>query len=339
MNKLFIAVENDEVMPDGSLEDDIAVIDSNSAAIAQLSDSAQEGSDIQETLGQMDAAPGQAAQIAKEHLMSRLMLSSNVSMESVEHRVDRGQSIAQEGIGARLKETIKRVFTSDQKLLKLLESSMEKVKTGEMSESSIEEPGWGRIFTAGSKTTISGKDAIATAREFVKVINGNDLITVLEKIGLTLQKTADQLNKSTFVADDAAVAEIERLGAELDEIESKIGKLLPNVTSVRRDVNFKPLDKKEAVELSKITEDLIDNNKLTNALARFSEKSNEYNAVMITNHFTRLKTVIGLPAADLKAARNVVSRSNRMVTVVNNILTDRSKLAYGSVKYITSSVK
>jgi hypothetical protein len=60
---------------------------------------------------------------------------------------------------------------------------------------------------------------------------------------------------------------------------------------------------------------------------------------MITNHFTRLKTVIGLPAADLKAARNVVSRSNRMVTVVNNILTDRSKLAYGSVKYITSSVK
>jgi len=334
-------VQTTEVVtqPVEPVESDIAQMAQDTAEMSQIVQDVEEGRAIQDTLEKMEVEPENAAQIAKEHLLTRISCKGNSSLESVGNRVETVAGIAQEGIGKRFVETVKRVMTSEEKLEAELKAGLDKIAANGTKEEDIKEPGWGRVFSEGVTGTASASDVEKKIDQISKIIHSPSTIKILKNYSRLCEIVAIKLDKSTFVADDAVVKELEALHEDASKIAESVK--IDYAVGDRSDINFKPVNQKEADKIgSKITK-LLSDKTFNDAISEASKSFDKYWSSDIRASSTRLKSILikHMEAADVKVARDVISKMENLAVVINTVITDKSKLIYGAVKYISASAK
>jgi hypothetical protein len=151
-----------------------------------------------------------------------------------------------------------------------------------------------------------------------------------------VDKLADSVSKSTFIANDIAVADINALTEKIDEFKDTVYNFNTkhNVKTAKNDPSFEPLDVKAADKLSKLAISLIEDNKVNLLLSAMQDSVNRANINLFSASSTRL---IGSFAKDLRAARNMILKLNPVMNEILSATAERNRVAYASMNYIKAS--
>ena len=188
-----------------------------------------------------------------------------VSMEALANlrdlsaRTDAMISIAQEGIIDTIGKHIVDSFNTDKGLVKKLKAAVAAYQSKGGKEGTIAGSlALRRIFSAGGRTEVTGKEAISDLKEYLS------LKSELEKGFDRLAEISRELNanvkESTFVAKDDFVTKIEALKREAETITAKISAIEKQADNGGQGkATYAALSASEVSELSKLAEELLEN--------------------------------------------------------------------------------
>lgn len=341
--------------------------------VEQLGD-VQEGADIaetateitesvQETVNQGDGMSEQTSEIvnsAMEHFYDRLgykrkRVSAIPAMESFKVKESRLQAtkvaveelqnfsnklhgsltVAQEGVFARLGNTLRLVFTSNEKIRERVDQYAADLKSKGSNGKLIKEPGWGRSFAKIGKPVLNGADVIKHTEALTKLLTSAEAIDVMKDITDLLEKLTLEVSKSRFVANDDAVKEIQSLTEKASALRDKIDKLIfTDVRTAKNDPSFQALTPEEGEKIAKTVNTLLNNTALDNARTAMEQAISNTNSLLFTESQTRL---LGIYAADLRAVQQLVMKLNPIIGEIVNLSRDRMRTAFAVGKYMKAS--
>jgi hypothetical protein len=280
--------------------------------------------------------------VAQEHFLSKLGYKT-VSMESIDktvftNKLDKNISIAQEGILSRLGSAIRRAFTTKKRILNNIQQDLELLSVKGSRDSNILEPGWGRVFSLNSKTLVKPDEVIKIISDLERFSKDTNLISAIKDLGKLTIRLESEINKGTFIADDGAVKEINEMLPDVLQFEDRIDKIIQTDTSIKYDPNFEPLNINQAKKIADKVQDILTNNQLNSEIGKLNDILAQYNLSLLYNNMLRLKSSIGIPAADIKAASVAISVINRCINKIFGISLSIDKACYSSMRYIRDSV-
>ena len=355
---------------EAEIEIDVAKNDAEAAEIENDADRIEETESIGEAVDtmteQVEAAvesgegmseeTARAVDTALEHFKARLGYSKEIlpSMESfksadsrlaqtkvalenlkvLQAGLNKNLAISQEGLGARLKNVIERLATSDKKIL----SKVQTMKDMPAIESKkIEDPAWGRVFARSGKNELSGADIVKAYADMSSSSDRNKLKEILTKTQSIFTKVGDQLSRSTFIANDDAVKEITKLSEEADKLISEYKEFFDRNFGKEGSVNVTTATTAEVKKLASEVIATLQDDALNKAWVDYETAAYRTYDDYFENGKWRL---IGQFAADFRAFRRLID--SHMAKVVDCIHTYRSvenKAAYSAYKYLEASTK
>lgn len=284
--------------------------------------------------------PKKRATVATEDFKSEsLRLNATVlaleEMKDFSNRLDKGLTIAQEGMLARLGNSIKLLFTSSDKIQRLLKESVREIEAKGAKEGIIDEPGWGRSFSQLGETQLDGAAVIAYVTKVEKLVTSAAFVKLINDYTDIAYKLGSEVSRSWFIAKDEAVNAIKNLNDSADKLSSDADKLhLIGALTAKNDPSFKPLTVQEAKKLAGLAAGITNDQNLNQALYKLENAIQEANLQLYNNRSMRLAQGM---AADIRAARNIISKINVSLMHVIKITSNSERLAFASARYIKSS--
>lgn len=275
---------------------------------------------------------------AMESFEKDRLASSKLALEHLtvlRDKIDQRLSVAQEGIMERIGNAFKRAFTSNKKMLKAV-SQLHPTDLGD--ERSLGSPAWGRVFAMTGKHPVKGADIARLLHEYNAASNG-ELAKAVDKAAQGLHKIKAELGRSTFIANDDAVAEIGRIGADVAAAFEKIThKFAAGSKGGKNDVEIISCDKgtfnKIVEEMRTITTD----SDLDKAIRLYNSAASD-----IFQEGTDARPSLRLAgslAADVRAAKREVTHISQLINrAIPEVLNYTSSLVHGAYKYLTVSCK
>ena len=332
-------IVNEEVNDETSLEKDMLELEQSTNQTDAVEDSIDEAEQTQETLSKMEENPEEAVEIAKEHLMTRIGFANKVSLEKFNEVCDNSLTIAQEGLLQRFGHTLKLAVTSRAKMLSQTQEVLKKLKENGAKEGTIDEPGWGRVFTVNNSKHVKASEAIALVAKYQKLADDAGIIKAAKDGARILSDIGAALEKSTIIAKKSAVDEIHALYKQCQALAEENDKLSQHSQRIKYDVSFEPLQPADAEKIISNVEKMLDNNASRKAITDLYETVGEYNSTLISEHYQRLSSFFGFPADDIKAAKACIVELNKIFSNLAGIESDMNKLCYGAIQYVKASAK
>lgn len=264
--------------------------------------------------------------------------ANHVAMENLTHfnaQLTGGMSIAQEGMLARLGNSIKLIFTSEEKIIEMLKVGQKESIAHGSKTRQIKTPGWGRSFSVIAEKELSGKDVLKFLTNYEKIMTGSDFKNIVEDYIKIIGDLSKELSKSRWIANNAATKAIQDLTDDVDKFRTKADKLrLDTTKTARNDPSFEPLTPDEVKKIGDLALKMMTDAKL-NSLIRALE-----NAVDLcnTNIFVESNTrIVKWMAADIRAAQQIVWRLNPVLVEIVDVTSNRARLCFACARYIKAS--
>ena len=377
MRKGIIALEDDafiksevpEAQADVELERDMAVSEGDSTEIESAGDQLAEAEGIQDTVDTMadqveakvDSGEGiteetaQALEVAVEHFCKRLGYSKRVvpSMEgfkskesrlkqskialenlrTLSKRLDSSIAIAQEGFFSRLGNAVERLFTSNEKIVKTMKDIQNKAP---VAQKTIDDAAWGRVFVRSGNGDIGSADVV----QFTKTVqkSAHSLIPLMRKFEEIIRKASNEVDKGTWVADDSATEAINNMNEEAHALNDEFKKKLEGFRHTEGTANVTTANGSEIKQVASTVIEMLTDHDLQRAYESFQAEVHKANMTLFTNSLTRLKSRVGVPAADIKAyCRLLKDGLSDVYYVATNIASIKQKTAYSAYKYLKVS--
>ncbi len=252
------------------------------------------------------------------------------NLKELQAGLNKSLAVAQEGLGERFVNAIKRAFTNDDKI----RSSMNKVKTKAAIEpKDFKDPAWGRVFALGGKHELTGADVLKHLKE-IKKFRGT-LIPMIKELNEIIRKATNEVDKSRFIAKDEAVEELNKLTEEGVKIKERYDSEFAVNFNKEASVNIKSATDSEIKQIADTVIDLVNDSEFTKVVADLNEVVGTANVKLWTNQNTRIMAVM---AADIKAFHRLlegsVTKMYRLVAYTTHI---DWKASYSAYKYVEAS--
>lgn len=244
-------------------------------------------------------------------------------------------NVAQEGLIDKLANGWDLFWTNEGKLLGRLHEVAAAYDKGAVIEQPISSPAWGKALNINRKPTVTGADAVRVLGMLDKGIDSDKIADAYIKAADFLNQITASLNKSTFVANDAAVEAIIKLQKELDDTVSAVSSEFP-VASAGKDADFEPLKPEDKKKVATLVEQLLTNKKLKEAFGKLQASVRSLNVAYTDGAFTRLR---GSYAADMKATANSVRLTNDMIYKGLTLMKTNVRVCHAALAYIAASVR
>jgi hypothetical protein len=372
MRKGILALEGLEeeiaVAPETEIRADLAEAEMVGAEAEMQSDQIAEATEISGSLDQLgdqlqiSVQTGEGAseetlksmEVAVEHFCKRLGYGKKV-MPSLEGFVCKetqlaktqlaleniaalnkqlGQSIqvSQEGFMDTIKHRVSRLFATQDKMAKRLES----VSTGFDAKTAVEKemvnPPWGKLLSDG-KSHVNGADAVKTLAEHAKNFTSTKLIDGLHKINESLDKAITAMGKSTFIADDKMVARINAELAVIIQITEKITEE-DSAKGKAQNATFTPLTAADKNKLVSLLSTLLVNKKMSEAIDDVEKTMFSFARSSAPN-----LRLAGWEASDVKATQACMEMGWKSLNAGCDIVNHNVVLCHAVMAYIEASAK
>lgn len=261
----------------------------------------------------------------KEALVKQLRIAAE--------SLDKGVSIAQEGIVDRIKNKFSLLFTSNKKLKQELQDVSSKYDSAGAKKDVIKDPAFARILNPDGKPEITGATTIALAGEISKMVKDPVIEKVVVRLTDILDKVTVALNKSTFIADDDEVKKINDLFDEVENMYTEVREKI-TVDGRKESANAVPLESGDKKKVTSIVEDLLDTGAYDKIEDELLKAWWSFYDVYTTKQKSRF---IGFNAADMRVAMNLDDKGGDIVERIDGLMTVRFEVAHACVKYIKAS--
>lgn len=261
----------------------------------------------------------------KEALVKQLRIAAE--------SLDKGVSIAQEGIVDRIKNKFSLLFTSNKKLKQELQDVSSKYDSAGAKTDVIKDPAFARILNPKGEAQITGASATALAGEISKMVKDPVIEKVVVRLTDILDKVTVALNKSNFIADDNEVKKINDLFDEVDKMYSEVREKI-TVDGKKESADAVPLEAGEKKKLTAFVEDLLDTgayDKIEDELLKSWWSFFDVYSGKADSRF------IGFNAADMRVAKNLNDKGGDIMQRIDDLMTIRFEVAHACVKYIKAS--
>jgi len=248
-----------------------------------------------------------------------------------------GLSIAQEGIFARIGNSIKLMFSSEEKIHEKLLDIINSLDNKEFKTTVIKEPGWGRSFAIIGKRELNSNDVISYLERYKSLVSSSKLFDIINEYCTIVNSLSTELSKSRFIAKDEAIDAINSLTDKVNALEPEVNKIIGDhdVKTASNDPSFIPLDIKSSKKIGKDAIDIISNDKLNRAIEQISSAISHANITIWNESNTR---IMGILAKDIKAAQNLCNRLNPVMNEILIVIHERSRICYACLNYLKASI-
>ncbi len=261
----------------------------------------------------------------KEALVKQLRIAAE--------SLDKGVSVAQEGIIDRIKNKFSLLFTSNKKLKQELQDVSSKYDSAGAKTEVIKDPAFARILNPDGKPEITGATTIALAGEISKMVKDLVIEKVVVRLTDILDKVTVALNKSTFIADDNEVKKINDLFDEVENMYTEVREKI-TVDGRKESANAVPLESGDKKKVTSIVEDLLD----TGAYDKIENDLNKSWYGFINTYLEKQRTrFIGFNSADMRAASELTNKAGSVMSRIEKLMSMRFEVAHACVKYIKAS--
>jgi hypothetical protein len=353
MSKLFKqSLENMDGEAEVTQEDQLAQIADNLMDAQREIQEAQEITEqveraetTEETLERMEAAETaeEKVEIATESLLKIIGYpkAKKFSLESFSGEVQKVSTIAMEGLGDKVVESVKRMFTSNSAIIAKLEAGVAKLEEKGSKEEAISSPAWAKPLVTKAQSTYSVKDVTALVTMLDKQIDSGAIAKLVDEVQGLVGKVLSAKSDSSKWTDPIVKIKTatEKLMKEAEAVLTKVE--MPG--SVKSTPDFTPIKAEEASKLVAFVKESI--------LADKSPLNGAYSALTDSTDYVTLNTLIEAPAAAaVKAVAKSVDDKNQQARQfarvlgsvkqeVAKLINVKYKVAYAIVRYIESSVK
>lgn len=261
----------------------------------------------------------------KEALVKQLRIAAE--------SLDKGVSVAQEGIIDRIKNKFSLLFTTNKKLKKGLQEVSSKYDSAGAKTETIKDPAFARVLNPKGEAQITGSSVIVLAGEISKMVKDPVIEKVVVRLSNILDKVTVALNKSTFIADDNEVKKINDLFDEVEDMYSEVREKI-TVDGKKESADAVPLESNDKKKVTAIVEDLLD----TGAYDKIEGELNKSWYGFINVYLEKQRTrFIGFNAADMRAASELINKAGAVMGRIEKLMSIRFEVAHACVKYIKAS--
>ena len=261
----------------------------------------------------------------KEALVKQLRIAAE--------SLDKGVSVAQEGIVDRIKNKFSLLFTSNKKLKQELQDVSSKYDSAGAKTDVIKDPAFARILNPDGKPEITGATTIALAGEISKMVKDPVIEKVVVRLTDILDKVTVALNKSNFIADDNEVKKINDLFDEVENMYTEVREKI-TVDGKKESADAAPLEAGDKKKVTAIVEDLLDTGAYDKIEDELLKAWWSFYDVYTTKQKSRF---IGFNAADMRAAKNLNDKGGDIMERIDDLMTVRFEVAHACVKYVKAS--
>lgn len=264
--------------------------------------------------------------------------ANHVALENLKHfneQLTAGMSIAQEGLLARLGNSIKLVFTSEEKIVEMLKVGQKENAAHGSKTRPIKTPGWGRSFSVIAQRELEGKDVLKFITNYEKIMSGSDFKNIVEDYIKIISELSKELSKSRWIAKDEATRAIQDLTDEVDKFHAKAEKLgLDSTHTARNDPTFTPAEPDEVKKIGDVALKMMTDSKLNSLIRQLERAVDLANANIFIESNTR---ILKWMASDIRAAQQIVWRLNPVLNEIVDVMTNRARLCFACARYIKAS--
>lgn len=262
------------------------------------------------------------------------------NMQQLSARVGAQIAISQEGLFARAKNVIERIFTSEEKIVGSL-TELASATAKEVTD--IKDPAWGRVFARNGKTEIASADVVAYLSTLDKAISAKS-IDLMDKATSLISKGTALLKKSDFQVADGVLAEFEKLAAESSKLSESLDKIVGD-QGKETAVNMTSAAANDFKKISELALRLISNkpffasyDKMDLAFAEAYEEIDRSAKVRVVSRATANDQDGQQQAADVRAFVEILKKSlDTVFDVLGDVVGCSYKASYSSYKYLAAS--
>lgn len=261
----------------------------------------------------------------KEALVKQLRIAAE--------SLDKGVSVAQEGIVDRIKNKFSLLFTSNKKLKQELQDVSSKYDSAGAKKDVIKDPAFARILNPDGKPEITGTSTIALTGNIRNMVKDPVIEKVVVRLTDVLDKVTVTLNKSIFIADDNEVKKINDLFDEVENMYTEVREKI-TVNGKKESADAVPLDAGDKKKVASIVEDLLDTGAYDKIEKDLLKSWWSFYDIYSSKADSRF---IGFNAADMRVAKNLNDKGGDIMQRIDDLMTIRFEVAHACVKYIKAS--
>ena len=235
-------------------------------------------------------------------------------------------------------DSIEFVFTSEDKVLKETQAATTKLISSGSKEAKIEEPGWGRYFSAGSKKEMSAQDVLEILTKYKALVTGDELKEVCAEVVSLVEDSAAQYKKNIFIVSAERIDKIKENNVKLDELFSKIKSIINLDTSKKVDASFDPLTAEQAKKVASEVEAILNDKGFKEAFTKVKKAVGAFRNSFATKQFIR-GAASNFVTPSGRAASKTLGLVNSTLSSVGKVVGNKSKVCYAAMQYIKASTK
>jgi hypothetical protein len=331
-------------------EDISALMLEHDESVSEISETETQVAEAEETQGvleQMEAAatPEEAVCIAKEHFLNIIGYTDAVSVESFKttdatfvKKFEGSIELAQEGIASRVMDSLEFAITSEAKVLKETSAAVAKLGSSGSKEANIEEPGWGRYFSAGSKKEMSFEDVMQILTKYKALVTGSELKEACEEIVTTLEDSTAQYKKNIFVVSSERIDKMKENNDKIQSVFQKIKGIVNADGSKKVDATFTPLTAEQAKKIGSEIELILNDKGFKESYDKMKKAMLGFQKEHALKAFVRGAAVQTLSPSG-RAATKTVALASPVISSINKVIGNKSKVCYAAMQYIKASTK
>jgi hypothetical protein len=257
------------------------------------------------------------------------------SMKTFDGKLAKALVISQEGMLSRLGNTFKLAFSSQDKIHDNILLNMANLKSRGVKDALIKQPGWGRSFAIQGKRLITGTEVVSLMKNYSAIVTSSQMKSLLNNYTDILEKITKEISKSSFIANDEATKNIYDLSKQCESFRVKVDKIISDVKKpASNDPDYVPLKEAEAQKLTDMVDHMFTDSQLETAIRRCEAAIENANSELYAGSMTRLA---GEEAADIRAARVAINKTNDIISDISYILTRMNRVAFACSNYIKAS--
>ena len=245
--------------------------------------------------------------------------------------LDKGVTVAQEGIVDRVKDAFSVMFTSCDKLAKELEIVSKDFDEKGAKEEVIKDPAFARIFNSSGKSEIKSGDVVSFLDTAVKDFDDTSVIKNVRKMNEYMQDfkniTKDSKN---FLWDDEAIKKYESLVADINTLVDSVEEEL-SATSSKNASDVEPLNSADKTKIVKKVQSILDTG---NEYTKILKEYNQFTMWMVGAFKPKLGGDFSPEGRHMNTIKGKAFNAYRKLAKLAKI---RFEVAHACVKYIKAS--
>lgn len=264
-------------------------------------------------------------------------------LQSLQGRIQKNVSVAQEGIFARIGNAFSRMTTTENEMLR----GIARLNAGDMRPPmSLGTPAWGRVFAISGKHQVDSGDVVKVMTSVAK--DNAALSKLLNSTSHHLEQVASELSRKTFGSAEGAVEAIEKHGEEMmEEIRRAANHVTSELRREKDDIEVVSCDKAHFGQIVRLMNERESEREMDRAWTRFSEAFTELNVVnRLAGSGTVGATVaLGmLASADRRAVQRILSRlregvADEVQDLALKLMKFDMAAMHGTYKYLQASAR